>query len=179
MSARLKHTAENLKRALVSKGYSQVELAEITGLNRATVNNYFTGKQEPFQESFLKLAEKLERDPEFLVVKQEEHPADPNAFLTPLEMRVLDSVNSALDRLTEMSEQEKQPASPMLQAAEMPIDERSVLNAEILSLLAKLPVHGVRETLILVQAVIDNYAEHPEEFSADSFGRDDGGKNTG
>lgn len=177
MIARLKNTAENLKKALVSKGYSQVQLAEVTGLNRATVNNYFTGKQEPFQESFIKLAETLGHDPEFLVVKQEEHPADPNAFLTPLELRVLDSVNEALDKLTDLSDQ--QPASAMLRAAEMPLDERSVLNAEILGLLAKLPVHGVRETLILVQAVIDNYAEHPEEFSADSFGRDDGGKNTG
>lgn len=178
MSARLKHTAENLKRALISKGYSQVQLAEETGLNRATVNNYFTGKQEPFQESFIKLAETLGHEPEFLVVKQEQHPADPNAFLTPLEMRVLDSVNEALDKLTDLSERQ-QPAAPILKAAELPPDERSVLNAEILSLLAKLPVHGVRETLILVQAVIDNYAEHPEEFSADSFGRDDDDKNTG
>jgi transcriptional regulator with XRE-family HTH domain len=157
MSARLKHTAENLKRSLISKGYSQVQLAEETGLNRATVNNYFTGKQEPFQESFIKLAEKLGHEPEFLVVKQEEHPADPNAFLTPLELRVLDSVNQALDRLTDISEQE--PASPMLRAAEMPPDERAALTAEMTALLAKLPIKGVRQSLMIVQGVVQNYAE--------------------
>lgn len=157
MSSRLKHTAENLKRALISKGYSQVQLAEETGLNRATVNNYFTGKQEPFQESFIKLAETLGHEPEFLVVKQEEHPADPNAFLTPLELRVLDSVNHALDRLTDISKQE--PASPMLRAAQMPPDERAALNSEILALLAKLPIKGVRQSLMIVQGVVKTYAE--------------------
>jgi hypothetical protein len=51
----------------------------------------------------------------------------------------------------------------MLQAAEMPIDERGALNSEVLAILAKLPVKGVRQSLMLVQAVLENYEISPAE----------------
>lgn len=44
----------------VSKGFTQVQLAEKSGISQETISLYETGKQRPLPESLIKLAKALD-----------------------------------------------------------------------------------------------------------------------
>jgi transcriptional regulator with XRE-family HTH domain len=159
MIPRHKHMADNLKRAIISKGCTQTDLAADIGLTRATINAYFTGKQEPFQESFLKIAERLNVEPEFLVLPQAEHPAKPDAFLTPLESEILKVVDDAIALLLEkgkIADAERSPSIPL--PANIGEADRAFL-AEIVALILPLSTDDKQAILTGVQALRESFDE--------------------
>jgi transcriptional regulator with XRE-family HTH domain len=132
-----------------SKGWTQQAIAESTGLTYQTVNAFFNARGKVVNDSLVKIAEALEIPLEDLFIEERLGQLSPD-----LEDRIFAAFERTIARLTAPK---AQPAAPMLQAAEMPIDERGALNSEVLAILAKLPVKGVRQSLMLVQAVLENY----------------------
>lgn len=53
---RISTTAERLKKAMEDVGKKQADLANETGLNRATISRYLSGEFEPKQDAIYKLA---------------------------------------------------------------------------------------------------------------------------
>lgn len=59
--------SDNLKKILLLKGISQSELARRTGINKAIISEYVSGKYEPKQQNTFKIATALEVKPSDLM----------------------------------------------------------------------------------------------------------------
>ncbi len=165
MTTLAERVAARLKSSMDSKGLTQQAIAESTGLTYQTVNAFFNARGKVVNDSLVKIAEALGLPLEDLFVEERLGQLSPD-----LEDRIFAAFERTIARLTTPK---AESAAPMLKAAEMPLDERHVLNSEISSLLAKLPLHGLRQSLMIVQAVVDEYEDAAKEKAQK------GGKDTG
>ena len=63
---------DRLRTLRESKGMTQDDLAEVTGMNRVTIAKYETGKIEPKSKSLSKLAAALDVSTDFLIGQSDE-----------------------------------------------------------------------------------------------------------
>lgn len=150
MNTLAEKVAVRLKSLMDSKGWTQQTIADATGLTYQTVNAFFNARGKVVNDSLVKIAEALGISLEDLFIEERL-----GELSKELEDKLFISFERTIARLTAKPE----PSSPMLQAAELPPDERAALNAEMIALLAKLPIKGVRQSLMIVQGVVQNYAE--------------------
>ena len=59
--------AEKLKNALTALGVTQAELSKRTGINKAIISEYLSGKYEPKQKNLFKIATALSIKPSALI----------------------------------------------------------------------------------------------------------------
>jgi len=85
--------SERLQRSLAASGMKQTDIAEATGISKAAISSYISGKYEPKQANIYKLAEALRISPGLLLGAWEN------------ESRQIGRVNEDVDTLAEGGEQ--------------------------------------------------------------------------
>ncbi len=59
--------ADRISRSMIKQGLKQVDIVKSTGINKAAISSYLSGRYEPKSENLIKLATTLKVDVQWLM----------------------------------------------------------------------------------------------------------------
>jgi DNA-binding Xre family transcriptional regulator len=102
----------NLKQAMEERAMSQKQLAEISGVSKAAISQYLSGKNEPHPQSLKKIADALDVDPAYFG----QEPKPERTLPPPVKLK-----NITIDEAAERLGKSKQFVRVGLQTGRLPI----------------------------------------------------------
>ena len=103
--------AENLKNKLHALGITQTELSKRTGINKAIISEYISGKYEPKQKNLFKIATALNIKPSELISDFAE-PSAPDQELSDHDKNMVAAYNAAPEHIRKSVDTVLEPYSP-------------------------------------------------------------------